>query len=94
VTVGQWHVNEPLPAAAFELSFPTGAGYIDQTNHKWYHVQPDGSLREDDDANGVGPPDDEVSAARWYRNKWLLIGLAAALMVGFGLGSLRRRWRR
>jgi hypothetical protein len=93
VDVTMLRINEPVAETEFQVKFPVGSWITDQQNddEKTYQVQPDGSLREYDRASAMALHVTAAGPAHWYQNKWLLIGAAAVLAVGFGGAYLWRR---
>jgi hypothetical protein len=91
VDVTRMRINEPVPPGEFEIKFPEGTWVHDQRDEKNYQVQADGSLREYDRVTGAEVSVPIVPVARWYQNKWLLVGGAIVLAAGFvGAYFLRR----
>jgi hypothetical protein len=92
VTVTEIRINPPLEAGEFEITFPPGTKVYDQKTQKEYRVQDTGDMRElDPSGKEIGASVSQPGTPWWSRNKWLMVGIGAALAVLCAVVILRRR---
>jgi hypothetical protein len=95
VEVLKLQINDSHPSEQFEIEFPLETFVVDKRTNKEYRVQSDGRMRELSEDGKELPGSVLQPGDSWYwRNKWLLLGLACIVgVVGFQYWLRRNKAR-